>query len=67
LVVLVFRPTGSGFGVSDAVIAEIAPVLLMVPAAGAVVDRLPRVLVMMGAAPLEGLAELGSWRSGGVR
>lgn len=47
LVVLVFRLTGSGLGVSGAVIAEILPVLLLAPIAGAVVDRLPRVRVMV--------------------
>jgi predicted MFS family arabinose efflux permease len=49
LVVLVFRLTGSGLGVSGVVIAEIAPVLLLAPLAGAVVDRLPRVRVMVAA------------------
>jgi predicted MFS family arabinose efflux permease len=49
LVVLVFRLTGSGLGVTGAVIAEIAPVLLLAPIAGAVVDRLPRVRVMIAA------------------
>jgi predicted MFS family arabinose efflux permease len=49
LVVLVFRLTGSGLGVSGVVIAEIAPVLLLAPLAGAVVDRLPRVPVMVAA------------------
>jgi predicted MFS family arabinose efflux permease len=49
LVVLVFRLTGSGLGVTGAVIAEIAPVLLLAPVAGAVIDRLPRVRVMIAA------------------
>jgi predicted MFS family arabinose efflux permease len=49
LVVLVFRLTGSGLGVTGAVIAEIAPVLLLAPVAGAMVDRLPRVRVMIAA------------------
>ena len=49
LVVLVFRLTGSGPGVSGAVIAEILPVLLLAPVAGAIVDRLPRVRVMVAA------------------
>src|SRR5258707_4916891 len=49
LVVLVFRLTGSGLGVSGAVIAEILPVLLLAPVAGAVVDRLPRIRVMVAA------------------
>lgn len=49
LVVLVCRLTGSGLGVSGAVIAEILPVLVLAPIAGAVVDRLPRVRVMVAA------------------
>ena len=53
LVVLVFRLTGSGLGspsgVTGAVIAEITPVLLLAPVAGAVIDRLPRVRVMIAA------------------
>ena len=49
LVVLVFRLTGSGLGVSGVVIAEILPVLLLAPVAGAIVDRLPRVRVMVAA------------------
>ncbi len=49
LVVLVFRLTGSGIGVSGAIIAEILPVLLLAPIAGAVADRLPRVRVMVAA------------------
>ena len=47
LALLVLRLTGSGVGLSGAVLAEIAPVLLLAPIAGAVVDRLPRVAVMM--------------------
>jgi hypothetical protein len=46
LVVLVFRLTGSGLGVTGAVIAEIAPVLLLAPVAGAMIDRLPRVMIV---------------------
>jgi predicted MFS family arabinose efflux permease len=49
LVVLVFRLTGSGLGVTGAVIAEIAPVLLLAPVAGAVIDRLPRGQVLIAA------------------
>jgi MFS family permease len=49
LVVLVFQLTGSGLGVSGVVIAEILPVLLLAPIAGAVVDRLPRIQVMVAA------------------
>ena len=63
LVVLVFRLTGSGLGVSGAVIAEILPVLLLAPVAGAAVDRLPRVRVMVAAdlwrAALAGVLPLG--------
>lgn len=44
---LVFSLTGSGIGVSQVVLAEIAPVLLLAPAAGVLVDRLPRVTVMI--------------------
>ncbi len=41
--------TGSGLGVSGAVVAEILPVLLLAPLAGSLVDRLPRVRVMVAA------------------
>ncbi len=41
--------TGSGLGVSGAVVAEILPVLLLGPLAGSLVDRLPRVRVMVAA------------------
>lgn len=44
-----FRLTGSGLGVTGAVIAEIAPVLLLAPLAGAVIDRLPRVRGLVAA------------------
>jgi len=47
LALLVLRLTGSGAGLSAAVLAEIAAVLLLAPVAGAVVDRLPRVAVMV--------------------
>lgn len=46
---LVYYLTGSGLGVSGLVLAEIAPVLLLAPAAGTLVDRLPRVQVMLAA------------------
>lgn len=49
LVLLVYDLTGSGVGVSAVVIAEILPVLLLAPLAGTLVDRLPRVPVMVGA------------------
>ncbi len=41
--------TGSGLGVAGAVVAEILPVLLLAPLAGSLVDRLPRVGVMVAA------------------
>lgn len=47
LALLVLRLTGSGAGLSGAVLAEIAAVPLLAPVAGAVVDRLPRVAVMV--------------------
>lgn len=46
---LAFHLTASGLGVSAVVIAEILPVLLLGPVAGPLVDRLPRVAVMIGA------------------
>jgi len=49
LVLLVYSLTGSGLGVSGVVVAEIIPVLALAPVAGAVVDRLPRVRVMISA------------------
>jgi hypothetical protein len=42
-------PDRPGPGVSGAVIAEILPVLLLAPIAGAIVDRLPRARVMVAA------------------
>lgn len=49
LALLLIALTGSGLGVSGAVLAEIAPVLLLAPLAGSIVDRLPRVQVMVAA------------------
>jgi len=49
LALLVFHLTGSGLGVSGVVAAEIVPVLLLAPVAGPLVDRLPRVTVMVAA------------------
>ena len=49
LALLVFELTGSGVGVAAVVAAEIIPVLLFAPLAGALIDRLPRVKVMIGA------------------
>ena len=49
LALLLVALTGSGLGVSGAVLAEILPVLLLAPLAGSLVDRLPRVKVMVGA------------------
>lgn len=47
LALLVYSLTGSGLGVSGVVIAEIVPVLVLAPLAGALVDRWPRVRVMV--------------------
>lgn len=52
LALLVYELTGSGLGVAAVVAAEILPVLLLAPLAGALIDRLPRVRVMV-------LADLG--------
>ncbi len=49
LALLLVALTGSGLGVSGAVLAEIVPVLLLGPLAGSLVDRLPRVRVMVAA------------------
>jgi MFS family permease len=49
LVVLVFTLTGSGLGVTGVVIAEIAPVLLLAPVAGVLVDRWPRIRLLVAA------------------
>lgn len=46
---LIFDLTGSGLGMSGLVLAEILPVLLLAPLAGPLVDRLPRVRVMLAA------------------
>lgn len=47
LALLVYTLTGSGLGVSAVVVAEIIPVLALAPVAGALVDRLSRVPVMI--------------------
>lgn len=49
LALLVYDLTGSGLGVSAVVAAEILPVLLIAPLAGALIDRLRRVRVMIAA------------------
>ena len=49
LALLVHSLTGSAIGVAGVVVAEILPVLLLAPVAGALIDRLPRVRVMVGA------------------
>ncbi len=49
IVILVYRLSGSGLSVAATVIFEIAPVLLLGFVAGAVVDRMPRIAVMVGA------------------
>jgi len=49
LALLLVHLTGSAVGVTGAVLAEIAAVLLIGPLAGSLVDRLPRVRVMITA------------------
>ena len=49
IVILVYRLSGSGLSVAATVVFEIAPVLMLGFVAGAVVDRLPRVAVMVAA------------------
>lgn len=49
IVILVYRLGGSGLSVATAVVFETVPVLLLGFLAGAVVDRLPRVAVMITA------------------
>jgi MFS family permease len=49
LALLIYDLTGSGLGVSGIVVAEILPVLLLAPLAGPLVDRWPRVRVMVSA------------------
>lgn len=48
LALLIYDLTGSGLGVTGVVVAEILPVLLLAPVAGPLVDRWPRVRVMVG-------------------
>jgi len=48
LALLIYDLTGSGLGVSGVVVAEILPVLLIAPFAGPLVDRWPRIPVMVG-------------------
>lgn len=47
LALMVVALTGSGLGVAAVVLAEVVPVLLLAPLAGSLVDRLPRVRVMV--------------------
>ncbi len=49
LALLIYRLTGSGFGVAAVVLAEIIPVLLLAPLAGPVIDRTNPVRVMITA------------------
>lgn len=65
IALLVLSLTGSSLGVSGAVLAEIAPVLLLAPVSGYLVDRLPRVQVMVTAdlARLLLAAVLAIWHS----
>lgn len=58
LVVLVFRLTGSGLKVGATAVFEIVPVLVFGLFAGAVVDRLPRVRVMVASDIGRGLLAL---------
>lgn len=58
MVVLVFELTGSGLGVSGAVIFEVLPVLVLAPVAGLAADRLPRRRLMIGADLLRAAAAL---------
>lgn len=48
LALLIYGLTGSGLGVTGVVVAEVLPVLLLAPIAGPLVDRWPRVRVMVG-------------------
>lgn len=48
LALLIYDLTGSGLGVTGVVVAEVLPVLLLAPVAGSLVDRWPRVHVMVG-------------------
>jgi MFS family permease len=48
LALLIYDLTGSGLGVTGVVVAEVLPVLLLAPVAGPLVDRRPRVRVMVG-------------------
>lgn len=47
LALLIYDLTGSGLGVSGVVAAEIVPVLLIAPFAGPLIDRWPRIRVMV--------------------
>ena len=49
IALLVLHLTGSGVGVSGAVLAEVLPLVALAPLAGLLVDRLPRVKVMVAA------------------
>jgi len=49
LVIIAYRLTGSGLAVGGTVVFEILPVLAFGFVAGAVVDRLPRLAVTIGA------------------
>lgn len=49
LALLIYQLTGSGLGVGGVVAAEIAPVLLLAPFTGPLIDRWPRVRLMVGA------------------
>lgn len=59
LALLVFERTGSGIGVGIVVAAEVLPVILLAPLAGALVDRWPRVRVMVAADLLRAVVAVG--------
>ena len=49
LVVLVFQLTGQGIAVAGLAVIEIAPILLLGPVAGVIIDRFSRKAVLIGA------------------
>ncbi len=49
LSLLIYRLTGSGFGVAGVVLAEIIPVLLLAPFAGPIIDRFNPTRIMISA------------------
>ncbi len=47
IALLIYDLTGSGLGVASVVVAEVLPVLLLAPLAGPLIDRWPRIPVMV--------------------